>query len=101
MTMLRARWSVAAAILIGVATAGTAGADALTCSTGIARAAAKHLQGLTKAMQKCEDGKVRGRLRETTVCATDPLFDQIRLALLVKLFVSINVACGGPNEDCG
>ena len=99
--MTKPSLATVALMAMALASPGRALADPTTCSTGIARAAAKHLQGLTKAMQKCEDAKARFRLRANTVCATDPLFDPIRTALLTKLFVSINIACGGPNESCG
>jgi hypothetical protein len=103
MTMPHRHASVATAalVLMALGAPGRALADPTTCSAAIARAAAKHLQGLTKAMQRCEDAKARFRLRSDIVCATDPLFDPIRTSLLTKLFVSINLACGGPNEDCG
>src|SRR5262249_41292580 len=64
-------------------------------------AAAKHLQGLVKLLRKCEDEKARFKLRGDIVCATDPLFEPNRIALQTKLFVSINAACGGPNQACG
>ncbi len=103
MTTHRARWWIVTATMVAM-TLGVrerALADPVVCTTGIARAASKHLQGLEKAMQKCEDAKVRHRLRSTIDCSTDPLFDPIRTALLTKLFVAINVSCGGSNRACG
>ena len=99
--MLRSWVVVAATILMGLAVPTRALADPTTCKQGIANAAARHQQGTLKLIQKCEDAKVRYKLRDTTVCATDSLFDPQRSLLFTRLLVGINQTCGGANQACG
>ena len=89
-----------AVILMWLAVPMRALADPVTCMRGIADASAKHQQGLLKAMQKCEDAKVRGKLNIAIDCTTDSLFGPIRTLLSTKLAVAIARACGGANQSC-
>jgi hypothetical protein len=95
------RAAVAALTILALSAARSTLADPLGCERGIARAAARHVQGFAKILYRCEDGKAGLKYRETTICATDPLFESQRVALSTKLVVAVNQACGGPNGACG
>src|SRR5262245_32602911 len=95
------RLSLLAAMGLSILGPRAAGADPVTCARGIATASAKYVDGRAKGLFKCEDAKVRYRLRPDVDCATDELFDSQHLSLETRLVVGINQACGGPNAACG
>jgi hypothetical protein len=76
-------------------------ADSSTCERAIAKASAAYVQGLAKALARCQDGKVKGRIRPDDPCTTDPATIRTLESLRVGLFGDINRRCGGPNRDCG
>ncbi len=80
---------------------GGAHASPSGCARGIALASARYVQGRAKAIQRCEDAKTKGKLRASTVCTNDPRTATALGALATKLFVTINLACGGANRNCG
>ena len=102
--MIRALVCTLATIgLIGVG-ATAARADVAKCQRDTAKASAKYVQGRTKALQKCEDAKVKDSLPAATDCMSEP-----KTALLVgpagtlasKLRGSIAKSCGGDDKTCG
>jgi len=96
-------WSTMAAAAIGVEIASPteARADALACQRAIAKASAAYVQGRTKALARCQDGKVKGRIRPDDPCTGDPTTLRSLESLWVGLFADINRNCGGANRDCG
>ncbi len=103
MSIERVRFAVAflAVTVLSHASASRAFADALGCERAIAQASAKYVQGRAKILYKCEDAKANNKIRDTIVCATDPLFQPQRLAVSTRLYATVNLGCGGPNQDCG
>jgi hypothetical protein len=76
-------------------------ADVTTCQRAIALASARYVQGRAKAFQRCDDAKLRGRLRPTTACTDDPSTAAVLSDLEVKLVSGIEQSCGGRDGICG
>lgn len=92
--------AIAAAFLATCAilpTAGTAQADALRCKREVVKASAKFVQAKLRALSKCEEGVLMGKL-------TGPCPDAKTTAALnkasLKLRSAIDKKCGGPDQDC-
>src|SRR6478735_3384364 len=95
-------WVMAVALAGGLAFASPpeARADALACQRAIAKASATYVQGVTKALARCQQGKVAGRIRPDDPCAIDPATLRALDSARVGLFAGINRGCGGNNDDC-
>ena len=76
-------------------------ADALKCKEGIAKQAAAYVQKRSKALQKCEDAKTKGKLPATQVCTSEPKTQSALGVLATKLGLGIASACGGADKTCG
>jgi hypothetical protein len=92
--------AVAAAVAL-LLTQGTAAADAGKCQQAIVKESAKLIQTKAKALQKCEDGRVKGKLPASTDCVAEP-----KTALVIqkagdKLAGALGKKCGGADKTCG
>ncbi len=97
------RWIATAAVVLGVVvpSLAVAQADSLACKRTIAKASSTYVRARTKALARCEDGRIKGRIRIGDPCAADPATMRSLESAWVKLFADINRSCGGANRDCG
>jgi hypothetical protein len=103
--------AAAVAAICSIAFAGTVRADAVKCKAAIIKASAGYAQARAKALQKCEDAIVKGKLDQSIACATDPALDSKNkphnkapgtiAKARTKLTKSIGKACGGDDKLCG
>jgi len=89
------------AAVCSMALTGTAAAEAVKCRAAIIKASASYAQARAKALQKCEDAVVKGRLPLTTVCTDDAKADRSITKATTKLTTTIDKACGGADKVCG
>lgn len=87
----------AVAVTALVLSAGTARADAVRCQREIAKASAKFAQAKMKGLQKCEDGRLMGKVSGT--CPDAKTATGIAKAA-TKLRIAIDKKCGGPDREC-
>jgi|GEM_PF-1379598 len=98
---------VKAALAVGLAgwmaaMAGPAAADPLKCQEAIAKASAKYVQARSKALQKCEEGKVTGKLPAgSTLCTIEPKAAAAIAKARTAFKAAIDKACGGADKVCG
>lgn len=85
--------------VLGVASSGNA--DPIKCQRDLAKASAKYVQGRTKARDKCEQDKTKGKLPAATNCLTDPKVVTAQGKLDTALAASIAKSCGGADKTCG
>ncbi len=88
--------SLAAAI----AFASGAHADPIKCQRSILKESGKFAQARMKALQKCEDNKVKGKLPNATVCTTEPKTFASLTKASSKFATAIDKSCGGADQDC-
>ncbi len=88
---------VIAIVVAGLATAGPAPAEQVKCQRAIAKESSKFLQARAKALQKCQDGIVKGG---SGPCPDDKADAAIQKAVS-KLTAGIGKACGGDDKLCG
>jgi hypothetical protein len=75
---------------------------ATKCRGAIVSAAAKFVQAKAKALQKCEEAKVKGTLAPNTVCKDEPVKTVPAITKAsTKLSSTIAKACGGQDKVCG
>lgn len=88
---------VAAAVLLAT----PAAAETVKCQRAIAKASAKFVTAQVKALQKCENSKVKGKLPAATECNSDPKIEAKIEKAGAKLKASIEKPCGGADKQCG
>ncbi|HEY2386981.1 MAG TPA: hypothetical protein VGK30_08475 [Candidatus Binatia bacterium] len=96
--------ALGAALLLGagIASQTRAADDAAKCQGSIVRAAAAYTLAKASALQKCEDGKVKGKLARDVVCRDEPLKTAPAIAKAgTKLRSAIVKACAGKDKVCG
>ena len=79
----------------------TLNAGATKCRAAIIKAGAGFVQAKAKALQKCEEAKVKGKLPSSTVCLTEAKTAPVITKAIDKLTKSIVAACGGKDKLCG
>ena len=84
-------------VIAALAAAGPAPAEQVKCQRAIAKESSKFLQAKAKALQKCEDGVVKGGAGP---CPDDKAQAAIQKATS-KLTAGIGKACGGDDKACG
>jgi hypothetical protein len=89
------------ALALLLATASGSFADPTKCKQGIAKASAKYVQGRSKALQKCEDSKTKGKLPAGQVCTTETKTQMSLSKLDTKLHSDVAKVCGGTDKICG
>jgi cysteine-rich repeat protein len=78
-----------------------AAADPVKCKEAIAKQSATYVQKRTKALQKCEEAKTKGKLPAAQVCTGEPKTQKVLGVLATKLGLGIAGACGGADKTCG
>src|SRR5262245_45962372 len=97
----RVHVAMAIALTLMMGAGREASADAVKCKEGIAKQAAAYVQKRSKALQKCEDAKTKGKLPATQVCTSEPKTQGALGVLATKLGLAIASACGGADKACG
>lgn len=77
-----------------------ASADVERCQRAIGKKAGLFFTGATKALQRCEDGVMKGRLAGTCPDASGSASVKVA-GLAVHLLAGVCGACGGIDQDCG
>jgi hypothetical protein len=101
------RLTVAAGLIALLADGAQAQSDPLKCQRTLVKTATKFFKAKTKALQKCEEGKVKGKHGDTCPDATAPAGSAGRKAADAiakassKLHAGIAKQCGGPDKLCG
>ncbi len=91
---------VAVAVAALVVSYGTAAyADAQKCKAAIVKAGAAFVQAKAKALVKCEEAMVKGKLAAGD-CHGDPKAAPAIAKAATKLRASIHKACGGKDKAC-
>ncbi len=93
---VRALSFAAAAVLVTT----PAYSDPIKCQRSILKESGKNAQARMKALQKCEDAKVKGKLPPATVCLTDSKTVTALVKGFNKLALGIAKACGGGDKNC-
>ena len=75
--------------------------DPVKCQRVIAKENSKLVKGRAKALQSCEDKKLKGRLASTTLCAAEPKTAKKLAKVSSKFRSKIAKACGGVDQVCG
>src|SRR5262245_8505822 len=75
-------------------------AERVECQRSIARESARFRETISKALQSCEDGKLRGKLQAAADCRADPATVATRQAAVDTLRSRIAKDCGGRNKTC-
>jgi len=70
------------------------------CQRAIGKKAALFFNGAMKALQRCEDGVLKGQLSGTCPSASASASDKIA-RLTQNLQIGICMACGGVDQQCG
>ncbi len=83
-----------------VAFATNAHADPLKCKRGILKEAGKFAAAKIKALGKCEEGQLKGKIPPGD-CHLDPKAGPAIAKAITKLHAGIAKSCGGADKDCG
>jgi len=75
--------------------------SAARCQADTSKAYAKYVQTRSKLLQKCEDGKVSGRLPASQVCANETQTATLVARARDRLLAKITASCGGADGACG
>ena len=92
--------AVVATMLVVGFVASPAHADPVKCKAGIIKAAAAFVQAKAKALAKCEEAIVKGKLPAGD-CHADPKASATIAKAVTKLDASVAKACGGKDKICG
>ena len=84
-----------------VLASGRAAAEPVKCQTAIAKASAKYVQDRSRALAKCEQGKIKGKPPAATDCETFPAATLAIAKARDKMKGAIAKACGGKDRKCG
>ena len=90
--------AVVACVLLSSA---TARADVAKCGAAISNGSAAFVQAEAKALQRCEDVKLKGKLPPATECRTEAKAAAAIAKAAAKLTSGIAKACGGEDKLCG
>ncbi|MEO7438330.1 MAG: hypothetical protein ABI080_22835, partial [Candidatus Binatia bacterium] len=77
----------------------TAHADPLKCQRSILKDSGKFAQAEIKALQKCEDGRLKGKI--FTACSADAKANTAIAKAETKMRAAISKNCGGADKICG
>ena len=75
--------------------------EPLRCQRSIAKESSKFIQSKMKALGKCEDGKVLGRVAANSDCHADSLTALLIARAQAKLQRRLSAHCGGADGICG
>jgi hypothetical protein len=92
-------WHLAITIasVLALLISGSARADVVRCKREIAKASAKFAQAKMRALQKCQDGKLTGKV--SAACPDANTTAMITKAV-GKLRSALDKKCGGADHDC-
>lgn len=76
-------------------------AETSTCQSAIESAGAKYAQARTKAITKCQLGRLSGKLSFSTDCLLEPKTMAAIDKAAAKMNAAIGKACGGEDQTCG
>ena len=97
---MSARIVIGITLLVGVV-AGVAHAEPEKCRQTILKASAQHAQARLKALGKCEEAKLKGRLPPSLPCALETKTAPALAKADAKLRSAVVKACGGRDGTCG
>jgi hypothetical protein len=80
---------------------GTAAATPEKCRVAILKASAAFVQTRVKALEKCEQAKLAGKLPLATRCTAEPKTSAALAKNRAKLVTAVAKACGGGDKLCG
>ena len=87
-------------LLAFVALAATAHADPVKCQRGILKESGKFAQAKMKALKKCEEAILKGKIPNQD-CHLELKASESIAKAVTKLDAGIDKACGGADKDCG
>jgi hypothetical protein len=90
---------IAAALVASLALAVPAHADPLKCQQEIVKDTSKYVQARTKALQKCHEAIVKGKIPPQD-CLLEPTAAGKIVKADSKLRAGVNKQCGGPDQTC-
>ena len=93
------RVAVVLSVAASLALVASAHADPLKCQRSILKDSGKFAQARIKALQKCEDGRLKGKV--LTTCAADSKTQGSIQKARDKMHAAIGKNCGGADKTCG
>jgi hypothetical protein len=93
------RVAVVLSFAASLALVASAHADPLKCQRSILKDSGKFAQARIKALQKCEDGRLKGKV--LTTCALDQKTQASLQKAEDKMRAAIGKNCGGADKACG
>jgi len=94
--------AAASVMALGTSARADAVKDAIKCKAAIIKAAAGFVQARAKALQRCEEAKVKTKLPRATVCRDEPRKTvPAIMKARTKLSRSIVKRCAGRDKTCG
>src|SRR5689334_14846698 len=84
-----------------VALASLASAADSPCARAISKASAKYVLLRAKAIQRCQDGRMRGSLPASTNCESNATVSAMTTAARSHFTSSVASKCGGSDGTCG
>jgi hypothetical protein len=92
---------LAAVVVAGACTVSLAAADPLKCQRAIGKASSGLAQARLKALAKCEEMKLKGKLPASTTCSGEPKTAAALTKADDKLAAAVAKGCGGADKACG
>ena len=83
----------AAALALALGASGASAQDPVKCQRTIAKTGQKYTSAITKALQKCEEGRLKGKI--TTACSADAKTQDKIGKAAAKLTAGIDKKCSG------
>jgi hypothetical protein len=99
MKLAASKWVVWTLSLVAtVVLAAPAHADPVKCQRSIVKESGKFAQAKMKALSKCEEGRLKGKI--VTTCAADVKTQDAITKAAGKLNAGVEKSCGGADKDC-
>ncbi len=86
---------------VALAAVAPAAVGPATCQREVAKASAKYVQDRAKALAKCEQAKIAGKLPAGTACSSEAKTQAALQKAAQKLVGAIAKGCGGKDRTCG
>src|SRR5438128_67635 len=94
--------TAASVLALGTSARADAVKDAIKCKAAIIKAAAGFVQAKAKALQRCEEAKLKAKLPRATVCRDEPRKTvPAIMKARTKLSRTIVKSCAGKDKTCG
>jgi len=87
-------------VVVSLALPARSAAEPIACQREIVKASSQFLVATSRALQRCEDSKVKGRLPQLTDCLSETKTAAKLAKASSRLRASIARKCGGRNKVC-